>query len=79
MNKVLIVSGLITAVAMGAMAEDKKEIPRKPSPKGAKVYIVQDDVAERGLEGSDLIAGLEPIQRAGIAKLFGDFDNIWHW
>ena len=47
--------------------------------KGAKVYIVQDDVAERGLEGSDLIAGLEPIQRAGIAKLFGDFDNIWHW
>jgi sulfur relay (sulfurtransferase) DsrF/TusC family protein len=47
--------------------------------KGAKVYIVQDDVAERGLEGSDLISGLEPVKRAGIAKLFGDFDHIWQW
>ena len=47
--------------------------------KGAKVYVVTDDVAERGLERTDLIAGLEPMARSGIAKLYGDYDQIWHW
>ena len=47
--------------------------------KGAKVYVVTDDAAERGLERTDLIAGLEPISRSRIAKLCADYDQIWHW
>jgi len=47
--------------------------------KGAKVYVVTDDVAERGLERTDLIAGLEPLSRSRIAKLYADYDQIWHW
>ena len=46
---------------------------------GAKVYVTTDDVAERGLERNDLIGGLEPISRSRMAKLYGDYDQIWHW
>jgi sulfur relay (sulfurtransferase) DsrF/TusC family protein len=46
---------------------------------GAKVYVTTDDVAERGLERTDLIGGLEPISRSRIAKLCADYDQIWHW
>lgn len=47
--------------------------------KGAKVYVVADDVAERGLERTDLIEGLERVSRAGIAPLCADYDQVWHW
>jgi sulfur relay (sulfurtransferase) DsrF/TusC family protein len=47
--------------------------------KGVKVHIVEEDIAERGLERSDLIEGLTPVSRAGVAKLFADYDQIWHW
>jgi sulfur relay (sulfurtransferase) DsrF/TusC family protein len=46
---------------------------------GAKVYVTTDDAAERGLERTDLIGGLEPISRSRIAKLCADYDQIWHW
>jgi sulfur relay (sulfurtransferase) DsrF/TusC family protein len=46
---------------------------------GAKVYVTTDDVAERGLERTDLIGGLEPISRSRMAKLCGNYDQIWHW
>lgn len=47
--------------------------------KGAKVYVVADDVAERGLEGTELIKGLERVSRGGIASLCSGYDQIWHW
>jgi intracellular sulfur oxidation DsrE/DsrF family protein len=47
--------------------------------KGVEVYVVEDDVAVRGLERSELIDGVKPVSRAGVAKLFGGYDQIWHW
>jgi sulfur relay (sulfurtransferase) DsrF/TusC family protein len=47
--------------------------------KGAKVYVVTDDAADRGLERTDLVEGLEPISRSNIGKLCADYDQIWHW
>ena len=47
--------------------------------KGAKVYIVADDIADRGLEGTDLVEGLTRVSRAGIASLCSGYDQIWHW
>jgi hypothetical protein len=29
-------------------------------------------------ERSDLIAGIKPVSRAGLPKLFDGFDQIWH-
>ncbi|UCF46950.1 MAG: DsrE family protein [Myxococcales bacterium] len=47
--------------------------------KGAKVYVLTDDAADRGLEPTDLVDGLEPISRSNIGKLCADYDQIWHW
>ena len=47
--------------------------------KGVEVYVVEDDCAERGLERGDLIDGLKPVKRAGLARLFAGYDQIWHW
>jgi hypothetical protein len=47
--------------------------------KGIAVYIVDEDVAERGLEPSELITGLTSVSRAGLPKLLAGFDQVWHW
>jgi len=47
--------------------------------KGVDVYVVEDDAAERGLERNELIPGVKPVSRGGLAKLFANYDQIWHW
>jgi sulfur transfer complex TusBCD TusB component (DsrH family) len=47
--------------------------------KGVDVYVVEDDVAARGLERSDLVEGLKPVSRSAVPKLFAGYDQIWHW
>jgi sulfur transfer complex TusBCD TusB component (DsrH family) len=47
--------------------------------KGVEVYVVEDDVSARGLERTDLIDGLKTVSRSGLPKLFGGYDQIWHW
>lgn len=47
--------------------------------KGIDVFVVEDDVAERGLERSELIEGLKPVKRAAVARLLNDYDQVWHW
>jgi sulfur relay (sulfurtransferase) DsrF/TusC family protein len=47
--------------------------------KGVTVYIVEDDVAERGLEQGELIDGVSAVSRAALPRLLSDYDQIWHW
>lgn len=47
--------------------------------KGVEVYIVAEDVAERGLGDGDLIDGVKSVGRAGIPGLLGGYDQVWHW
>ena len=47
--------------------------------KGVSVFLVEDDAAERGIEPDDLIGGVKHVSRSGIAKLFGNYDQVWHW
>ena len=47
--------------------------------KGVEVYIAEEDLAERGLAGADLVAGVKQLSRAGIPTLFAAHDQIWHW
>lgn len=47
--------------------------------KGVDVFIVGEDVADRGLEQSELIAGLKPISRGAIPGLLANYDQVWHW
>ena len=43
------------------------------------MFLVEEDLAERGVEREDLIAGVQPIARAGLPKLFAGYDHVWHW
>ena len=46
--------------------------------KGVEVYISEEDLAERGLAGADLVAGVKQVTRADIPSLFEAHDQIWH-
>lgn len=47
--------------------------------KGVKVYVVRDDVVERGISDSNCIAGTQFISRAEIAVAMEKHDQVWHW
>jgi len=47
--------------------------------KGVTVYVVAEDLAERGLDASDLVPGLERVARDGLPGLFAAHDQVWHW
>jgi sulfur relay (sulfurtransferase) DsrF/TusC family protein len=47
--------------------------------KGIKVFLVEEDFRERGIERGELIAGVEALARAGLPGLFAAYDQIWHW
>ncbi len=47
--------------------------------KGAKIFVVEDALRERGIEAGELIGGLEFIPRRQVAKLFADYDQVWQW
>src|SRR5262245_53390248 len=79
--------GVKTQDASGLAFGDKKQTqpPRladdvaKLVEKGLDVYVVSDDIADRGLERTDLIAGLKPVSRDELPKLFAKYDLVWHW
>ena len=47
--------------------------------KGAKIFVVDDALRERGIEPGELIEGVDFVSRDRLAKLFGDYDQVWHW
>lgn len=57
------------------MVRDIKAVIDKKVP----LYVVSDDLAERGIPPSQLIPGVEQIQRSGIAKLIDAHDRILSW
>jgi sulfur relay (sulfurtransferase) DsrF/TusC family protein len=51
----------------------------KLAAKGVTVFIVDDDLRERGIDHADLISGVQPVARAEIPGLFGRYDQVWSW
>jgi sulfur relay (sulfurtransferase) DsrF/TusC family protein len=47
--------------------------------KGVTVYVLAEDLAQRGLEAGDLIPGLERVTRDNLPGLFAAHDQVWHW
>ena len=47
--------------------------------KGVAVYIVQEDVADRGIANGELIEGVEPVSRGDLPGLMEKYDQIWAW
>ena len=47
--------------------------------KGVEVYVIQDDLDERGISAGRCITGPKMIRRADVAEIFDQHDQIWHW
>ena len=47
--------------------------------KGVEVYVVEDDLHERGISVSRCVTGPKMIRRADVAQVFDQHDQIWHW
>lgn len=47
--------------------------------KGALVYVVQEDAAERGLARDELLGGTRPLARADLPELFAAYHYVWQW
>jgi sulfur relay (sulfurtransferase) DsrF/TusC family protein len=47
--------------------------------KGVEVFVVRDDIEERGIDSRSCIAHIQIIEQADIAKVFDQHDQVWHW
>ena len=47
--------------------------------KGAKVYVIREDLAERGIAESRCVAEAQPIARGELVDLMETHDQVWHW
>jgi sulfur relay (sulfurtransferase) DsrF/TusC family protein len=57
------------------LVRDIKAVVAKKIP----LYAVADDLAERGIPSSQLIPGVELVQRSAIARLIEGHDRILSW
>jgi sulfur relay protein TusB/DsrH len=47
--------------------------------KGAKVYVIREDLAERGIGEDRCVAEARPLARAEVVDLMESHDQVWHW
>ena len=47
--------------------------------KGARIFVVQEDLDERGIDKQRCLAVAERIGRTDVAELLETHDQIWHW
>jgi len=47
--------------------------------KGVRVLALTNDLDDRGIAAADVVEGLEYVPRAAMARLLGQFDQVWHW
>jgi hypothetical protein len=55
--------------------EDVAKLPGK----GVEVFVVEEDLAERGVEPGEVIYGVKLVPRQRIASLVGSHEQVWHW
>jgi hypothetical protein len=49
---------------------EKRKIP---------VYVIAEDLADRGIENGELVPGVQLLSRAALPGLFADYALIAHW
>lgn len=47
--------------------------------KGASVYVVREDLEERSINSSELLADIALVGRAEVPALLSGYDQVWHW
>jgi sulfur relay (sulfurtransferase) DsrF/TusC family protein len=49
---------------------EKRKIP---------VYVVAEDLADRGIDGGELVQGVQLLSRNDLPVLFADYELVAHW
>ncbi|WP_461537664.1 hypothetical protein [Spongorhabdus nitratireducens] len=47
--------------------------------KDINVYIVQEDLTDRGIEPTELMDGLHLVHREQLAGTLDKYQQVWHW
>jgi predicted peroxiredoxin len=47
--------------------------------KGASVYVVREELEERAVKNSELLAEIALVGRAELPALLSGYDQVWHW
>ena len=47
--------------------------------KGVKVYVVREDLAERGIAPDRCVSDAQPLGRTELVDLMETHDQVWHW
>lgn len=47
--------------------------------KGVNVYVVRDDIEERGIDEKNCVAGIQLIRTSDLGNLMEEHDQVWHW
>jgi sulfur relay (sulfurtransferase) DsrF/TusC family protein len=47
--------------------------------KGVEICYIAEDLAERGIEGNELISSAQSVPRADLAEFIGRYDRVWYW
>jgi len=57
------------------LAEDLASLMKK----AVDVYVIDEDLGERGIDAQSLIEGLKRIPRRELPGLLARYDQVWHW
>ena len=47
--------------------------------KGATVFVLSDDLEQRGLAAASLLEGVRPLSQQALPGLMSGYDRVWHW
>lgn len=47
--------------------------------KGVRIYVVEEDLAERAIEREELAPGLQLIRAERLPSLLADYEAVWNW
>jgi sulfur relay (sulfurtransferase) DsrF/TusC family protein len=43
------------------------------------VYVVEEDLAERGIASNELVRGVKLLSRKALPALFAEYEIVSHW
>ena len=68
----------IGSIGIGHPARPNDDIGRLRE-KGVKIFVLADDLEERGIGEANCISGLEMVRGDDVAKLMDNYQQVWHW